>query len=59
MSDALKRAEQYRDLAKRYLRLAAIISSAKKRNHYLQIAEHCNSLAEAEESRTPQHVNSE
>jgi hypothetical protein len=59
MSDALTPAEQYRYLAKRYLRLAAIISSAKKRNHYLRIAKHCNSLAEAEESRTPERVNSE
>ena len=45
MSDALKRAEHYRDLAKRYLRLAA---STENSNHYLRIAVQYNALAEAE-----------
>jgi hypothetical protein len=52
MSDALKRAEHYRDVAKRYLRLAAISPRAENRNHYLRIAHHYNTLAEAEELRT-------
>jgi len=59
MSDALKQAEHYRDLEKRYLRLAAICSSTQNRNHYLRIAEHYSTLAEAEELSTPEHVNSE
>jgi hypothetical protein len=58
VSDALKRAEHYRDLAKRYLRLAAI-SSTKNRNHYRRIAEQCTTLAEAEELSTPARVNGE
>jgi hypothetical protein len=49
MPDALKRAEHYRDLAKRYLRLAA---STENPNHYLRIAVQYNVLAEAEELRT-------
>jgi len=49
MSDAWKRAEHYRDLAKRYLRLAA---STENPNHYLRIAVQYNALAEAEELRT-------
>ena len=59
MSDALKQAEHYRDLEKRYLHLAAIGSSTERRNHYLRIAEHYGTLAEAEELSTPGHVNSE
>jgi len=57
MSDALKRAEHYRDLAKRYRRLAASGSSTENRNHYLRIAEHYSTLAEAEELSTLGHVN--
>jgi hypothetical protein len=38
------RAEHYRDLAKRYLRLAA---STEYPNHYLRIAVQYNALAEA------------
>ncbi len=45
MSDALKRAEHYHDLAKRYLRLAA---STENPNHYLRIAVQYNTLAEAD-----------
>jgi hypothetical protein len=47
MSDALERAEHYRDLARRYLRLAA---STENPNHYLRIAVQYNTLAETEES---------
>jgi hypothetical protein len=49
--------EHYRDLAKRYLRLAATSSSIENRNHYLRIAQHYDTLAEAEELRTLGHVN--
>jgi len=45
MSHALERAARYRDLAKRYLRLAA---STEYPNHYLRIAVQYNALAEAE-----------
>ena len=57
MSDALKRAERYRDVAKRYFRLAASSPRAENRNHYLRIAQHYNTLAEAEELRTLGYVN--
>ena len=57
MSNGLKRAEHYRDLAKRYIRLAAISVSTENRNHYLRIAEHYSTLAETEELKTPGHVN--
>jgi hypothetical protein len=53
MSHALKQAEHYRDLEKRYLRLAAISSSTENRSHYLRIAQHYNTLAEAEEPLRP------
>jgi hypothetical protein len=49
MSHALERAEHYRDLARRYLRLAA---STENPNHYLRIAVQYNALAEAEELST-------
>jgi len=49
MSDALKRADHYRDQAKRYPRLAA---SPENPNHYLRIAVQYNTLAEAEELST-------
>jgi hypothetical protein len=42
----MERAEHYRDLAKRYLRLAA---STDYPNHYLRIAVQYNALAEVEE----------
>jgi hypothetical protein len=57
MSDALTRAEHYRDVARRYLRLAAISPRAENRNHYLRIAQHYNTLADAEELRTLGYVN--
>jgi hypothetical protein len=47
MSDALERAEHYRDLARRYLRLAA---STENPHHYLRIAVQYNTLADTEES---------
>jgi hypothetical protein len=46
MSQALRRAEHYRALAKRYLRLAASTDSP---NHYLRIAVQYNALAEVED----------
>src|SRR5260370_33348184 len=49
MSDALKRAEHYRNLARRYLRLPA---STESPNHYLRIAVQYNALAESEELST-------
>jgi hypothetical protein len=42
----MERAKHYRDLAKRYLRLAASIEYP---NHYLRIAVQYNALAEADE----------
>ena len=50
MSDALKRAERCRNLAKECRRLAAISSSIDIRDRYLRIAEHCSALAEAKEA---------
>src|SRR6266446_3584826 len=41
-----ERADHYRDLARRYLRLAA---STETPNHYLRIAVQYNALAEADE----------
>jgi hypothetical protein len=49
MSDALNRAQRYRDLAEGCRRLAAVGFSTETRNHYLRMAEHYSSLAEAEE----------
>jgi hypothetical protein len=49
MPYASKRAEHYRDLAERYLRLAATSDNS---NHYLRIAVHYSALAEAEELKT-------
>jgi len=54
ISDASKRAEHYRDLAERYLRLAA---STENPNHYLRIAVQYNTLAETEELRRRGHAN--
>ena len=50
MSDALKRAERCRDLAKECRRLAAISSSTHIRARYLPMAKHYSSLAKAEEA---------
>jgi hypothetical protein len=52
MLDALHRAERYRDLAEGCRRLAAIGISTETQNHYLRMAEHYSTLAEAEEQGT-------
>ncbi len=49
MLDALNRAKRYRELAKGCRRLAAIGFSTETRNHFLRMAEHYSTLAEAEE----------
>jgi hypothetical protein len=59
MSDALKQAEHYRDLEKRYLHLAEIGSSIKRRNHYLRMADHYSTMAESEELSTLGHLSGE
>ena len=59
MADALKQAEHYRDLEKRYLHLAEIGSSTTRRSHYLRMADHYGALAEAEELSTLEHLSSE
>jgi hypothetical protein len=48
MLDALNRAERYRELAEGCRHLAAIAFSAETRNHFLRMAEHYSTLAEAE-----------
>jgi hypothetical protein len=53
--DALNRAERYRDLAEGCRRLAAIGFSTETQSHYLRMAEHYSSLAEAEELGTQAH----
>ena len=50
MSDASNRAERYRELAEGCRRLATIGFSAETQNHFLQMAEHYKTLAEAEEA---------
>ena len=50
MLDALNRAKRYRELAKGCCRLAAIGFSSKTRDHFLRMAEHYGTLAEAEEA---------
>jgi hypothetical protein len=59
MSDALKQAEHYRDLEKRFLHLAEVGSSTKRRSHYLRMADHYSTLAESEELSTLGHLSSE
>jgi hypothetical protein len=49
MLDALNRAQRYRELAEGCRRLAAIAFSIETRNHFLRMAEHYITLAEAEE----------
>jgi len=49
MLDALNRAERYRELAEGCRRLAAIAFSTETRNHFLRMAEHYSTLADAEE----------
>jgi predicted signal transduction protein with EAL and GGDEF domain len=49
MTEALNRAERYRDLAEEYRRLAAIDSLTEKRDRYRRMAAYYSKLAEAEE----------
>jgi hypothetical protein len=49
MSDALKRAQHYRYLAKECWRLASVDVSTQTRKRYLEMAEHYTALADAEE----------
>jgi hypothetical protein len=53
MSDALYRAERCRDLAEEFRRLSEMCASPEMRNHYSQMAEHYNSLAEVKELGVP------
>jgi len=50
MLDALNRAKRYRELEKGCRRLATIGFSAETQNHFLRMAEHYKTLAEAEEA---------
>jgi hypothetical protein len=50
LDDALNRAKRYRELAKGCRRLAAIGLSTETQNHFLRMAEHYSTLAEAEEA---------
>ena len=50
LDDALNRATRYRELAKGCRRLAAIGFSTETQNHFLRMAEHYGTLAEAEEA---------
>ena len=52
MLDVLNQAERYRELAEGCRHVATIGISTETRNHYLRMAEHYNSLAEAEEQST-------
>jgi len=49
MLDVLNKVEYYHRLAKEYRHLAAFSISVQMQNHYSQMAEHYNGLAEAEE----------
>ncbi len=53
MLDALNRAERYRELAEGCRRLAAIAFSTETRNHFVRMAEHYSTLAEADEPGAP------
>jgi hypothetical protein len=57
MSDALKRAQRYRWVARECWRLAAADASTETRNQYRQMAEQFSELAEAEELSTRGHAN--
>jgi len=57
MSDGLKRAQRYRHLAKECWRLATVEVSADIRKHYLEMADHYSTLADAEELTTLRHEN--
>jgi hypothetical protein len=49
MADLLNRAERYRALAEGCRRLADIGISTETRDHFLRMAEHYSSLAQAED----------
>ena len=51
MSNNSNQAERYRELAEGCIRLAAIGISTETRNHFMRMAEHYSTLAEAEEAR--------
>jgi hypothetical protein len=55
MLDTLNRAERYRELAEGCRDLAAIGFSTETRNHYVRMAEHYSSLADAEEQGALAH----
>ena len=57
MSDALKRAQHYRYLAKECRRLATADVSTEIRKHYLEMAEDYGALADAEELSAIGHEN--
>jgi len=57
MSDELKRAKRYRDMAKECCRLSATACSTGVRDDYLRMAEHFSTLAEAEGASTQEHMN--
>jgi hypothetical protein len=50
MSDPLKRARKYRDLAQECLRLSELAPTVESKAEYRLIASHYVTLAEAEES---------
>jgi hypothetical protein len=52
MSNALNRAERYRDLAEESCRLAATTLSTQMRSRYSRMAQIYTTLAEAEETRS-------
>ena len=51
MSNSLKQVEHYRGLAEEFRRLAAFSFSSQMQNHYFEMAEHYNALAEAEDHK--------
>jgi hypothetical protein len=59
LSDALNRAEHYRDVAAEYRRLAITSSSTQMRDRYLRMAAHYGKLAEDEEPDKQTPMNGE
>jgi hypothetical protein len=59
MSDALRRAQRYRYLAKVCWRLAAADLSTETRKRYRELAEHYGALADAQELSIQEHENSD
>jgi hypothetical protein len=56
MSDPLKSARKFRDLAEECLRLSKLAPTAESKAEYRQIASHYITLAEAEEVRVANPV---